>query len=324
MQLGFASSPTIGAGSFDWRIVAEPRDRLRFGLQRAVMVTSSRLRVRGGPRVSLALAKLVGRYRAPLIAESLPDLRISFDGFDRYWMAVFFRNDLYEPELFRLFSRIQTRSRFSLIDGGANIGFWSAVLTSARFGLRQAIAVEASPTTFETLERTAQLSNGRVVALHRAISSRPGIVSFDQSLNHESRKIVDSSRVDGTVSIEAVTVDMLAANHQLAANELFVKLDVEGAELAAFEGAAEVFERGAILIYEDHGKDPDSKLTGQLVARGARCWFIADDGQLVEVDSAAAASRHKPSRTRGYNFLCVSADYDRHTPLARRLFEPLA
>lgn len=307
--LGFSSAPTIGSGPFKWRITAHRDDRTRLLLHQSIVRPTNALRIRGALTASRWLERAVGSYKHALAAES-EDVRMSFDGFDRYWMATFFRGDFYERELYRLFRRAHGLHEFDFIDGGANIGFWSAVLTSTDFRVRRAIAVEASPTTFTNLSRSAALCGGRFIALHRALTSAAGEVSFEQGKNHESRHILSGDHPSGheLVTVRATTVDDLVDSYDLVGSKLIVKLDVEGAEMHCVRGAARAFSQGAIFVYEDHGKDPASRLTENLLDYGASCWFIDDGGRLIRIDSAAKASTWKLDPRRGYNFLCTKRD----------------
>ncbi|HEX3480410.1 MAG TPA: FkbM family methyltransferase, partial [Kofleriaceae bacterium] len=186
--------------------------------------------------------------------------------------------------------------------------------------IARAVAVEASPTTYAELCRTAALCGGRFATEHRALTAAPGPVRFEQGVAHASRHIAaQGAPASQTVTVEGTTLDALVASYGLDPALLLVKLDVEGAELASITGGAAALAGGAIFLYEDHGKDPRSELTGQLLALGADCWFIADDGAMIAVDSAAAASRFKLDPRRGYNFVCTSRSYARAHPLAARL-----
>lgn len=298
----FTSTPELGP--FDWKLKPSRPDRLRFRLHQSLMVPSARLRLRGGPRLSLYLRRLVGDYESPLVAEAT-DVRISFSGFDRYWMQVFFRKDFYEPELYRFFKRCTKLDAFHLIDGGANIGFWSAVLTSHEFGIRRAVALEASPATYEALARTASLCDQRFATEHRAVTRTAGRVEFAVDVPHASRHITKDAGPN-TISVESTTIDALVKRHALDPEHLLIKLDVEGAELDCVLGGAEAFAAGAVWVYEDHGKDPSSRLTEGLLDHGAACWFMTDNGGLIPVTSAAEASNHKTVVGRGYNFLCIA------------------
>jgi FkbM family methyltransferase len=322
--VGFASAPSIASGPFRWSLTSTEPDRFRLLLHRSVIGATSTLRLRGGLALSRWLLRVVGDYAEPLTAEAGRDLRLSFSGSDRYWMRVFFRGDFYEPELYHWFRRVARLRDFALIDGGANIGFWSALLTGTEFGITRAVAVEASPTTYADLRRTADLCGARFATEHRALTATSSPVAFEQGVAHASRHIVasDAPRTPASrrVTVEGTTVDALVAGYGFDPRFLIVKLDVEGAELASVTGGAQAFANGAIFVYEDHGKDPRSVLTQQLLDFGAACWFIDDDGLMVPVDSAAAASRFKLDHRRGYNFVCTSRMYAREHRLEQRLF----
>jgi len=322
--VGFGSAASIASGPFAWSLRSTAPDRLRFLLHRSVIELTSALRLRGGLTLSRWLLRMVGDYAEPLTAQADPDVRLSFSGSDRYWMRVFFRGDFYEPELYHWFRRVARLRDFALIDGGANIGFWSALLTGAEFGITRAVAVEASPTTYADLSRTAALCGGRFATEHRALTAAATPVTFEQGVAHASRHIVapdaPHTPVSQRVTVEGTTVDALVARYGFDPRFLIVKLDVEGAEFASVSGGASAFSGGAIFVYEDHGKDPRSGLTQQLLDFGATCWFIHDDGSMVPVDSASAASRFKLDGRRGYNFLCTSRRYAREHPLEERLF----
>jgi FkbM family methyltransferase len=322
--VGFTSASSIASGPFKWSLASTDPDRLRLLLHRSVIDLTSALRLRGGLTLSRWLLRMVGDYAEPLTAAAGPDIRLSFSGADRYWMRVFFRGDFYEPELYHWFRRVSRLRELALIDGGANIGFWSALLTGSEFGVARAVAVEASPTTYADLCRTAELCGGRFATEHRALTAAATPVTFEQGVAHASRHIVasDAPRTAASrrVTVEGTTVDALVARYGFDPRSLIVKLDVEGAELASITGGAQALAGGAIFIYEDHGKDPRSVLTGELLELGADCWFIDDGGGMVPVDSAAAASRWKLDPNRGYNFLCTSRAYAREHPLAARLF----
>lgn len=319
MPAGIGALPE--RGPFRWKLRATGRDRARLLVHRALMAPPNALGMRGGPRASLLLRRLVGDYESPVIAED-GSVRLSFDGFDRYWMQVFFRGDFYEPELYRLFARVKRLPDFQLIDGGANIGFWSAVLTSSRFGISRAIAVEASPTTYVELARTADLCGGRFQTVHRALTREEGEVRFAQGFTHASRHIVRDRADVATelISVRSTTIDALVDEYHLEPAHLFVKLDVEGAEMDCVIGGDCAFQGGAVFLYEDHGKDPASRATEALLDHGALCWFIRDDGMLEPIANPRGASQFKKLRTRGYNFLCTSKRFSSGLSLEARLF----
>lgn len=63
---------------------------------------------------------------------------------------------------------------FAFVDCGANYGYWSVLVTSARFGGHSAVAIEAAPDTFAWLARNAAANGGQFEVLNSAIAERSG------------------------------------------------------------------------------------------------------------------------------------------------------
>jgi len=136
-----------------------------------------------------------------------------------------------------------------VLDLGAHCGTFS--LFAAALGY-DVVAIEASPALAGLLTASAQRNQfGNMQVVHCAVSDRPGSASFIPSGPYG---IVANPYIDGeTVVLEAKTV------HQLA-NELdwvtidFVKLDVEGSEIAALAGMSELLASplAPIILYESN------------------------------------------------------------------------
>lgn len=125
-----------------------------------------------------------------------------------------------------------------VLDLGAHIGTFS--LTAAARGCR-AYAVEASPRNVELLRESAG-QNGwadRLHVVHAAIGDRKGELSFHVAgpWGH-----VGTVWRPGSATVAAETVDDLMT--QFGCNRVdFVKLDVEGSEVAALAGARRLLGR---------------------------------------------------------------------------------
>jgi FkbM family methyltransferase len=128
-----------------------------------------------------------------------------------------------------------------VIDGGANIGLFT-VLAAARVGNQgRVIACEPSAGTMELLR--ANVEDNRLdwvqlreVALAEA-QGRLQMQVFEPGSGYSS--FAPSSTAPGTeVEVEVTTLDEIAAS--VAGDVGLVKLDVEGAELRALRGAAQL------------------------------------------------------------------------------------
>ena len=102
---------------------------------------------------------------------------------DGYWSLLLDRGFVYEGEIER-FLRSVADVDYGFIDGGANFGFWSVLVSSRPFGSHPVIAIEASSANAAKLARNAELNGGRFKVLHRAIGSthrRPGLAQRRQA-----------------------------------------------------------------------------------------------------------------------------------------------
>lgn len=122
------------------------------------------------------------------------------------------------------------------VDLGAHVGTWSRVL-STRFD--RVIAVEPAPDTYECLLANMQAFGCRnVVCLNAAAGVTPGLVHMALDPANVEKKNTGGRFVQPGGSISIMTVDGL----QLDTCD-YLKLDVEGSELWALQGASETIKR---------------------------------------------------------------------------------
>ena len=131
-----------------------------------------------------------------------------------------------------------------VIDGGANIGLFTAV-AAARVGSEgRVVACEPSPATMELLRDNVDLNGfGWVELREAALAEAPGrrrLRVFDPGSGFSSFAPEDAASAH-EVQVEVTTLDDLAGDH--LAQTRVVKLDVEGAELHALQGASHLIER---------------------------------------------------------------------------------
>ena len=77
-----------------------------------------------------------------------PDAVFEFPYGDGYWSKLLNRSYNYEDELELLFCAIPSDVDYTLIDCGANYGYWSVLVSSSPFGSHKAIAIEPSSQNF--------------------------------------------------------------------------------------------------------------------------------------------------------------------------------
>jgi len=153
------------------------------------------------------------------------------------------QGDWFEKSDLNLFRSI-IRQDDIVLDLGANVGVY-AVSAAARTN-GKVIAVEPALQTFELLNRSAsQFSN--MTAIHTAISDKPGTAFLSHGGSSENFKLSDNNETQGE-EVPLVTVDDLAADHGIE-NVDIIKMNVEGHELKALDGAKKIIANGSPTIF---------------------------------------------------------------------------
>lgn len=208
---------------------------------------------------------------------------------DGYWVPAAFGRP-YEPELADALTDLLDPGA-TFVDCGANIGWWSA-FAAVRIGAENVMAIEASSTVLPLLVKNAQL-NGGFKVIEAAVWSQRGQVEFATDPHRHAWSSAQPEVRDTLVesgfhvrSVPAVTLDSLG----LSGTPIVIKLDVEGAEIAALQGAMDTLRRGCVVIFEEHGRNPDAA-----VARYLR--DVGYDVQPLGLDGG------RTDAGRGYNFI---------------------
>lgn len=122
-------------------------------------------------------------------------------------------------------------------NGDTALGFYE------KYGGSRILAVEPDRRNFRKLtENTKEIKNIRL--FNALISDKDGIVYLD---NNKGRGAHESDK--GKLEIQALTVDTIIKNEGLSEkDQLVIKIDVEGNELKAVEGAREVIKSFSPLM----------------------------------------------------------------------------
>jgi len=223
------------------------------------------------------------------------DTEFSFPLSDPYWFQYMAAGLEYEPEIARILLRL-AGTRYTFIDAGANFGFWSCLVTGARYGRQRAIAVEPSEPTFARLSRNRDLNGRRFECERFALSDSAGGIVRLGGPSHAAMSILS----DDGEPVATETLDGIAARHGVD-GPVVIKLDVEGVEVRALAGAPRLVSGNPLVLYEDHGSDTESRVTSHLLSTGWEVYDIESDVPTRVTDAASLAAL-KTDPARGYNF----------------------
>lgn len=189
----------------------------------------------------------------------------------------------------------------TVLDVGANVGDYTALLSRLVWPFGRVYALEPAPRTFAKLVRrvgTEGLANVRAFPL--AAYSRTGEVALNEfpeefsawnSLGRPRMAHPVTGRgevaIERTEAVEAVRLDEFCRREGIETID-FLKLDVEGAEADALEGASELLRRGAVRLLQFEISRAMLEGTGRrarevfdlLDRHGYECFRIRADGSI--------------------------------------------
>lgn len=253
-------------------------------------------------RFAKALARIFPAGNAVCLSiDGAPPFRVALD--DGYWTRFALWHTRYEPEVAHLLKAAAGQAPV-FYDLGANKGYWTVFAASL---FDHVIAAEASAHTYAILDANAgHLPN--VTLHHVAIHAQSGqhLTFVNVANSHASGRLLGGGGPpvagDTTETVATISIDDLVPPGPPA----LIKLDVEGAEVSAFAGAGRVLRDGAVIIYEDHGSDPDCAPSRHFLADPDMQVFSCEHG-LMRLHSIDQIRALKTDTYKGYNFFAARA-----------------
>jgi FkbM family methyltransferase len=254
-----------------------------------------------------------------------PDATFEFPYGDGYWSKLLNRSYHYEDELELLF-KDSADVDYTLLDCGANYGYWSVLVSSKPFGVHKAIAIEPSGQNFPKLANNARVNGNRFELMKCAIGAVRGTARLSGT-KHEAFSIA-GSQTDGE-EVPVIALDNLLDDGKVAATGKFlIKLDVEGVEIEAMKGGARLLQGDSVILCEEHGNDPRHTVSRYILEQTPLKLIVYDprSGRLETVTDLSILDRIKVSTHVGYNVFGTASAFwlDRINALNAKAAAPRA
>ncbi len=249
--------------------------------------------------------------RRKILFQLNSDSRMLTDYCDAYWSVLLMRGFPYEAENANLINAARD-IEYGFIDGGANHGFWSALITGKAAGQKPVIAIEAASDTFDRLEKNRSLNDKRFVALNRAIGAVSGERVLIYGAKHEARStIAPDEKTKPILDCITISLDDVAAHEHFAGlTKFIVKLDVEGVEIVAMAAATKLQSLDTLFLYEDHGSDLAHETTRHVIEKlGMHVFWLGRDEPAAKILDVKQLDAIKRSRRFGYDFAASKSPF---------------
>lgn len=188
---------------------------------------------------------------------ALPGFDIRVDTSEQIGWAIA-RSGVYEPLVTEVMWRLAQPSDLAF-DVGANIGYFTGLLSRR---VSRTVAVEAHPAIAQIL--AANAARWRAVdVIASAVSDHRGSATLSvppgSEVNHGEASLEGHVDAEMRFNVETITLDELLGGRSVG----IMKLDIEGHELSALNGAAHALADGRIrnLFFEDHEPLPSAVST---------------------------------------------------------------
>jgi FkbM family methyltransferase len=187
-----------------------------------------------------------------------PDMLLKIGLFRKAFISAYFLyKKSFEDPFWNLVQRKpQIFKEGDILDIGANIGYTSCVFAAVLKPGSKIYAFEPDQISFGLLQETVQRKNlsGAIEAVQQAVGSSDGSLKFWHNERHSADHRVVTEQFSSACSdgpqistVSATTVDTFVKSRDVQ-NISFIKVDVQGYELAVCEGMQNTLERFPLAV----------------------------------------------------------------------------
>ena len=187
-----------------------------------------------------------------------------------------------------------------VVDAGANVGYVSRIFSRLVGESGKVVSIEPVPETYRILRENVRLLRMRnVITVNCAVGEREGRVRMElpryasgAENYYESRIVSGTGRGGRVVEVRLRPLSSVVA--AAGCRPDFIKIDVEGVEVAVIAGALDLIGRDRPgLLIESSGEVGDAdtplgRLVEMLGPMGYRVWGVTDGGRLTTAGAAGS------------------------------------
>ncbi len=235
-----------------------------------------------------------------MILDSRDSLRLSING-------------VYEPLETEILIK-EIKEDYTVLDIGANIGYYTLIFAKCVGSKGKVYAFEPDPENFSILSKNVEINGyGNVVLENKALFSRTDKISlFLNEENKSDHRLYETDNNRECISIDAIKLDDYLERIDQRID--LIKIDIQGAEMAALQGMKEVLERNTHIKFiteflplalSKFGTTPDDYLA-TLSGWGFNFYNINEiNGKLEEISSADLLKQYTVTNGKCANLLCM-------------------
>lgn len=167
----------------------------------------------------------------------------------------------------------------TVIDAGANIGYYTILLSKAVGSSGKVYAFEPEAACFKLLKRNIEENSCKnVVLINKALSNKEGKIKFyiDEKDKGLSSMFENKKRASTEVNTEATLLDK-----EVTEVVDFMKMDIEGAELNGLKGATTLLKTCKKIIIEVPEERDDFNKISQLLRDNKYKIERIDEGNIL-------------------------------------------
>jgi FkbM family methyltransferase len=187
----------------------------------------------------------------------------------------------YEEYQTRLFRGV-VKEGMTVVDLGANIGYYS-LLAAALVGEEgKVFAFEPEPNNFASLVKNIRMNSyNNIVPIQKAVTNKTGALKlFCEPSQRQAANIYNYYNTKAGVTVECVTLDDFFKDKGYDVD--IIKMDIEGAQMLALEGMEEIIKRNDdLIIFAEPGESLQEFLS-KLTEYGFRLYLMNERKQCLE------------------------------------------